>query len=87
MSVNEQPKRLHIARLEIDLRHVAPGTARSLARALGPALARELARQPLRRTPAERIDAGRIDASAASSSQLVTDIARRIAQSLLDEEQ
>ena len=75
-------KRLVIERIELDVRNIAPGTAQSLARALGPALARALAHRDLRAEPAERIDAGRIDGAAANGMQAADAIAQRIAHHL-----
>lgn len=73
-------RRVRIDRLELDLRGIEPGTAEAAARALGPALARELAalRGPV--SAAERVDAGRVSSAAAPDPpDLAAGIARRIA--------
>ena len=73
-------KRLTIDRLELDLRGVPPATAEAAARALGPALARELAQRRVAAAPAEHIDAGRIASGAAPDAGLLaTQIAQRLA--------
>ena len=71
-----------IDRIELDLRSFDRGTARLLARALGPALARALAQADLRSAPARRIDAGRIDITAGDAAQVADGIAQRIVQRL-----
>jgi hypothetical protein len=76
-------RRLHIDRLELDLRGVAPATAEAAARALGPALAQALVPLDGNVAPAERIDAGRIASPASpSASDLAAGIAQRIARSV-----
>jgi len=69
-------RRVHIDRLELDLRGIAPDTADAAARALGPALARTLASPGGDMSSAARIDAGRITSPAAPAA---TDLAGRIA--------
>ena len=79
-------RRLRIERLEIDLRGIAPATAETAARALGPALARALesSRAPI--TPADRLDAGRITSTATpDAGDLASGIAKRIARTLRGE--
>jgi hypothetical protein len=82
---SERPprRRLHIERLELDLRGIAPASAEAAARALGPALARELETHGGNIEATRRIDAGRI-ATAASPEPgpLAARIAQRIAASL-----
>ena len=76
-------RRLHIERLELDLRGVAPDTAEAAARALGPALARALAVDAGDIAAKRRIDAGRIATSATpEAGALAEGIAQRIAGSL-----
>jgi hypothetical protein len=69
-------RRVHIDRLELDLRGIAPATADAAARALGPALARTLASPGGHVAPADRMDAGRITSPAAPGAH---DLAARIA--------
>lgn len=80
--------RLHIDRLDLDLHGIAPDAAEATARAIGPALRRELADSPTIAAEArERIDAGRIASAAAPNpSDLATRIARQIAQALRGKE-
>ena len=91
MSPSSGPvRRLRIDRLDLDLRGIAPATAESAARALGPALARALARPPASHDvhvrPSERIDAGRVESPASPGAQdLATGIADRIARSIRGE--
>jgi hypothetical protein len=79
MSTDRPRQRLHIERLDLDLRGIAPETAQAIAQALGPALARQLAQEPRTAQPAQHLDAGRL-ASAASPdpAALAGRIARRI---------
>lgn len=79
MSTDRPRQRLHIERLDLDLRGIAPETAQAIAHALGPALARQLAQAPRTAQPAQHVDAGRL-ASAASPdpAALAGRIARRI---------
>lgn len=73
-------QRLHIERLELDLRGIAPATAQAVAEALGPALARQLAQTAHSAQPAQRIDAGRIACAAAPEpAALAATLAGRIA--------
>lgn len=75
-------RRLHIERLELDLRGIAPATAEAAARALGPALAQALAPHHRQIAPADRIDAGRITSpSSPAAHDLATHIAQCIAAS------
>jgi len=81
------PRRLHIAKLELDLRGIEPGVAeaavRALGPALGPALAHALAQGAGPLASAERIDAGRITSSASPSAHtLAAGMAQGIASSL-----
>lgn len=83
MSFDAGPRHLRIARLELDLRGIAPATAEAAARALGPALAQALARRQGRLAPAERVDAGRIASSASPGAhELAAGIAQRVARSV-----
>lgn len=77
----QQPtRRLHIERLELDLRGVAPGTAEAAVRLLGPAVARALAGRRVGAASTERIDAGRISlAGAVDAGTLASQLAQRIA--------
>ena len=82
MSARPRTRRLHIDRLELDLRGLAPGHAEQAARALGPALARALG-DVRGVAPAERIDAGRVAGSATESPHALADaVATRIAARL-----
>jgi hypothetical protein len=81
MKLDVRLRRLHIDRLQLDLRGVTPQTAEAAARALGPALARALAADPRAVAPAERIDAGRIASPALPSAhELAAGIAERVAR-------
>jgi hypothetical protein len=78
-------RRVHIDRLELDLRGVSPATADRAARLLGPALAKALERRGAapRGTGASHVDAGRIEAGAnieppALARQMAGHIARGI---------
>lgn len=74
-------RRVHIDRIDLDLRGLSPAKANEVARALGPALARALAGATARIEPAERIDAGTIRASpAAEAHALTAAMATRIAR-------
>jgi len=77
----QQPaRRVHIKRLDLDLRGVAPKTAESAVRLLGPALARALAGRRIDASAAQRIDAGRVSLAGATDAETVsTRLARRIA--------
>ncbi|HUG24241.1 hypothetical protein [Piscinibacter sp.] len=82
------PRRVHIDRLELDLRGISAETAEAAARALGPALAQALASHRAGIAGTERVDAGRIASPAAPDARhLATGIARRVAQSLRGGEQ
>ncbi len=73
-------KRLVIDRLDLDLRGVSPATAETVARLLGPALARAMRGRHIDASPAQRIDAGRLGtATATEPDVLATQIAERIA--------
>jgi hypothetical protein len=56
-------RRVHIDRLELDIRGIAPADAEAVARLLGAALARTVARRRLAATAVDRLDAGRIETS------------------------
>lgn len=73
--------RLHIDRLELDLRGIDPVTAQAAARALGPALAQALARARLgAMASAPQLDAGRLQSTTTPPHQeLATQMAQRIA--------
>ena len=58
-------KRLVIDRLDLDLRGISPATAETVARLLGPALARVMRGRRIDRSPAQRIDAGRLGTATA----------------------
>ena len=74
------PRRLRIGRLDLDMRGVDATQAEAAARALGPALAREIASRGPLGVERERVDAGRIAMPASSASgDLAAAIARRIA--------
>jgi len=79
-SRRQPTRRLHIKRVDLDLRGVAPSAAEAAARLLGPALARALAGRRINETSAERIDGGRINlAGAADAGTLSNRLAQRIA--------
>ena len=84
MTTERSPRRrLHIERLELDLRGVAPATAEATAQALGPALARALAVDAGDIAVKQRIDAGRIATPAMPQpGALAEGVAQRIAGSL-----
>ncbi|MPZ45830.1 MAG: hypothetical protein GEV05_21075 [Betaproteobacteria bacterium] len=88
MTSERSPRRLHIERLDLDMRGIPPATAEAAVRALGPALAREpLAREFVADAgnvgAKRRIDAGRLAASASPEpGALAAGIAQRIAASL-----
>jgi hypothetical protein len=73
-------KRLVIDRLDLDLRGVSPASAETVARLLGPALARAMRNRKIDASPAQRIDAGHLGlATAAEPGVLAIHIAQRIA--------
>jgi hypothetical protein len=80
-------RRIHIDRLELDVRGIAPAAAEGAARALGPALTRALAGGNVgvtrdgRAAHTERADAGRLVAPSASpeAGDLAALVAARIA--------
>jgi hypothetical protein len=77
------PRRVHIDRLELDLRGISAETAEATARALGPALAQALARHGPGIASAGRVDAGRITSPASpQAQQLAAAIAQRVARSV-----
>lgn len=79
-SRRQPTRRLHIKRVDLDLRGVATSTVEVAARLLGPALARALAGRHINETSAERIDGGRINlAGAADAGPLSSQLAQRIA--------
>lgn len=79
------PRRLHIDRLELDLRGIPAATASEAVRLLPHALEQALARHPLlagSRARASRIEAGRIGLQAApDAATLAAHMAQRIAAS------
>jgi len=87
-------RRLNIARLDLDLRGIAPGTAEASARALGPALASVLTRARDSGLGiwdsgggVDRVDAGSITMPASPDPHdLAVRIAQRIAHALKREE-
>lgn len=87
MTAERSPRRrLHIERLELDLRGVAPASAEAAAHALGPALARVLGVDADGIEAKRRIDAGRVATSASPEpGALAAGIAQRIAASLRKE--
>lgn len=79
MSTDRPRQRLHIERLDLDLRGIAPDTAQAIAQALGPAIARQLAQAPRTAQPAQHLDAGRLSSAASpDAAALAGRIARRI---------
>ncbi len=73
-------KRLVIDRLDLDLRGVSPATAQTVARLLGPTLARAMRGRRIDVAPDHQIDAGRIKmATAPAPGMLANQIAQRIA--------
>jgi len=73
-------KRLHIDRIDLHLRGVAPSTAQDAARLLAPALARALADRTVTPGGAD-VDAGRLSLpQAPEAPALAAGIAARIAQ-------
>ncbi|MGH8581308.1 MAG: hypothetical protein ACREWG_00670 [Gammaproteobacteria bacterium] len=73
-------KRLVIDRLDLDLRGVSPATAQTVARLLGPALARAMRGRQIDAAPDHQIDAGRLGvATGTEPGVLATRIAERIA--------
>jgi hypothetical protein len=83
MSGTAPKRRVHIDRIDLDLRGLSPAKANEAARALGPALARALAGSSARMASAERIDAGTIRASPAAEAHalgaaIATCIARKV---------
>lgn len=78
-----QRTRLHIGRLELDLRGISPATARAAADMLGPALREAMAANPHAPRSAASLDGGRIASPAASDAQgLAARIARRVASTI-----
>lgn len=79
MSTERRRQRLHIERLDLDLRGIAPETAQAIAQALGPAIARQLAQAPRSAQPAQHLDAGRLTSTASPDpAALAGRIARRV---------
>jgi hypothetical protein len=73
-------KRLVIDRLDLDLRGVSHATAETVARLLGPALARAMRGRHIDASPDHQIDAGRLGmATAPAPAVLAAQIAQRIA--------
>ena len=74
------PRRIRIDRVDLDLRGIAPATAEAAARALGPALERELASRAGEIGASQRVDAGRLSVTASQDPvTLAQGIAQRIA--------
>lgn len=79
---------LHIDRLDLDLRSIAPETAEAAVRLLGPALAQALSQSQrhagtLAGPAASHLDAGRIDSPRQPGAQdLATQIAAHLAPQL-----
>lgn len=77
-------RRLHIERLELDLRGVDPAAAEAAVRQLGPALARALAAGGATASAAHRLDAGAIASPARPAPEaLAGDIAQTLARRIL----
>jgi hypothetical protein len=72
-------RRVHIERLELDLRGLDPVAAEAATRELGPALQTELARRRGRFESARSIDAGSI-APSSQPNEIASSVAHRIAQ-------
>jgi hypothetical protein len=72
-------RRIHIKRLELDLRGVDPKTAEAATRRLGPSLERALAQRRGHFDSAHHIDAGGI-APSNQSHDIASSLAHRIAQ-------
>ena len=80
------PRQLRIESLELDLRGLAPELAEAAVRALGPALAQELAGRRLQPDSQPQLDAGHLTTGASpQAGELATGIARQIARSLAGE--
>lgn len=78
-----RPRRVHIDRLELDLRGISPATAEAAAHALGPALAQALAAHRAGIASAAHVDAGRLTCPASPSPHGLADgIAGRVARTL-----
>ncbi|MEW6371122.1 MAG: hypothetical protein AB1584_09310 [Pseudomonadota bacterium] len=74
-------RRLHIERLELDLRGLDPAAAEAAVRQLGPALARALAAGGATASPAHMLDAGTIASPARPAPDtLAGDIAKSLAR-------
>jgi hypothetical protein len=71
-------RRIHIERLELDLRGIDPKTAEAATRRLGPSLERALAERRGRFDSAPRTDAGSIS-PAGESHDVASALAHRIA--------
>jgi hypothetical protein len=86
MKTNPQPgsvRRLHIQRLDLDLRGMAPRAAEATARLLRPALAQALAGRRIEAISAKRVDAGRIALTGVAVPHTVAhQLAQRIADTL-----
>jgi len=72
-------RRIHIDRLDLDLRGIDPAVAEAAVRLLGPALQAQFAQRQGPITSAARIDAGRI-APPGEPHALASRLAERIAQ-------
>lgn len=78
-----QRNRLHIERLELDLRGISPDTARAAADALGPALRQAMAADPQAARSAGSLDGGRIASPATPGAHaLAALIAQRVASTV-----
>jgi hypothetical protein len=78
-------RRVHIDRLDLDLRGIAPADAEAAARLLGPALARALAGRHPTAGSTDRLDAGRIETTRRPDpQQLATQMAGHLAGRLGD---
>lgn len=74
-------RRLHIDRLELDLRGIPPATADRAVRLLGPALARTIEGRGATMVKQREVDAGRIESSAGAEPQALAErIAARIGE-------
>ena len=83
MNTNPRPgsvRRIHIQRLDVDARGMAPRAAEATARLLRPALAQALARRRTEALSAKRVDAGRMALGGAAAPHAVAQqLAQRIA--------
>jgi hypothetical protein len=86
MNTNPRPgsvRRIHIQRLDVDVRGMAPHAAEATARLLRPALTQVLAGRRIEASSAKRVDAGRIALGGAAAPHAVAhQLAQRIADKL-----